>query len=424
MTISVEQPIAWFVSRGFGSFNQPWLWRQVMGMDRLQAEVVCWGRANPKEYPALGVPVHELPFPPAPYEGSGRWRYRLRNLGGGNFFAARGDERTELSRLLAARRPSVVLCHFGDVAMRLLPLARAFRTPVVAHFHGVFQNLKDRWYRWSLLRCLPQFDAVVVVNTEEEKWMLEHGVAAGRLHVVPCGAPADVFHPRPHVRVGNTIRFVVVSRLVGHKGVDYVIRAFAQVAAILPSARLDIFGEGPDGGQLRGLVRQLELERLVRFHGYVTEQALAEQLPRFDVFVQHSVSGRSGWREGSPVSVVEAAACQLPVVVSDCGGQLDQVTDGYNGFVVRQRDVSAIARAMRTLAADWHLRQRMGVNGRRRVLECFDTRLQVQRLQQVLLQVAGAQECRDEPGDDRHPDGHARPHGVHAGDPAAAAGDV
>src|SRR5690606_35427802 len=107
-----------------------------------------------------------------------------------------------------------------------------------------------------------------------------------------------------------------------------------------------------------------------------------------DVFLQHSLDHTSGWTEGFGVSITEAAASGLPLVVSRCGGIVDQVTDGINGFVTPQRDCEAMAQRMMELAQDQQLRESMGRSGHQRAKLEFDSALLIARLQDRLMNFA------------------------------------
>ena len=369
-------------SRVFGASGQPWLWRQVLGLGGFDAELLCWKRLNPTKYSTGDIAVHVLTEDPAPYDGADRWRHRLWNLPGLNFYAAVGRERRQLAELLRRDRPAVILCYFGDIAMRLLPVARREGVPVVAYFHGDFQFVNNRWYRWSLSRCLQEFAAIVVVTEAERRWMLEQGVPEDKVQVIPCGAPTDMFIPGAR-KVYGAVRFVMASRLAAEKGCDLSIEAFALVADV-PGAELHIYGDGPARSDLERLVEERGLNTQVFFHGYVEAQRFADQLPSYDIFIQHSQ-----WKEGSPVSIIEAMACGLPVVTTPVGGIAEQVVDGKTGLLVAERDVQGMAEAMRRLATNLELRQSLGGSGRERAVNFFDSSLQTQRLQQVLLGVAG-----------------------------------
>jgi glycosyltransferase involved in cell wall biosynthesis len=75
--------------------------------------------------------------------------------------------------------------------------------------------------------------------------------------------------------------------------------------------------------------------------------------------------------EGVPKSLIEAAACGLPIVTTDIPGCRELVSDGVNGFLVPLRQVESLAAALRTLLNDPALRARMGAAGRARVLEQY-----------------------------------------------------
>ena len=360
----------------------------MFGLHGFRKNVICWKRQNPLTQPAGDASVHVLKGDPAPYDGAGRWRHRLRNLLERNYYAAVGRERQQLADILRRDQPAVILCYFGDIAMRVLPVARRANVPVVAYMHGDFQFLHNRWHRWSLASVARGFAAVVVINQIEREWMLRHGVLEKNLHVIPCGAPTDVFCPRIQAPEGP-MRFVMVSRLSPAKGCEWSIRAFAQVAAELTDSELHIYGDGPLKDQLQRMVRELGLVARVAFHGWVAEHQLAVVLPRYDVFLQHSID-----KEGFGVSIVEAAACGLPVVVTGVRCIVEHVVDQKTGFCVPERDVQAMASAMRKLARSPELRRRLGSAGRVRAVELYDSATQTRRLEQVLLRVVGGRSFR------------------------------
>lgn len=369
-------------TRVFGASGQPWMWRQVVGLAGFRKQLVCWERQNLASQPTSDVTERVLPGKLAPYHNEGRWLYRCRAIFRGSFYAAVGHERTLLRELLDADRPDVILCNFGDIAMRLLPSAKRAGVPLVAYFHGDFSFIKNRWYRWSLYRSAADFAAIVVVTQAEREWLCAHGVPAERIHYIPCGAPTRTFRPAAGRRDGPP-RFVMVSRLSEEKGCDISLAAFSRVAALFPGATLDIYGDGPERAALEQLARGMELDGKVTFRGYVDEAVLAEELPRHDVFIQHSCI-----KEGSPVSIIEAMACGLPVVATPMGGIPDQVVPEKTGLLVPVGDVEAMAAAMLRLAGDAHLRRRFAEAGRDHAVRQHDAATQTARLAKLLTSVA------------------------------------
>lgn len=291
-----------------------------------------------------------------------------------------------MEKQLSELKPRVMLCHFGSTALRMLPVAQKRDIPLVAHFHGhdLSSSLRNRWYRWSLLHALEHFSAIVVVGSHQKKWMIEHGVPKERVHIIPCGVPTQVFKHKVR-QPSKGMQFICVCRLVEGKGVEYCIRAFANVVKEMINGRLIIIGDGPLESDLKALVHELRLDECVTFAGLVCPDRVRDLLSESDVFIQHSIVSSTGCVEGFGVSVAEAAATGLPIVATRCGGIVDQVIDGKTGFLVEQKDYKSMAERMLQLACDAELRQKMGQEGRKRMIKHFDTKGQIAKLEEVLL---------------------------------------
>ncbi len=378
-----------FVTRTVGEISETWMWRQMTGFQRLRTHVLAWRHVNKELFPADDMRLHLLEEPGCwPEEASGLVRrlHRLRNLPRWNFFATTRQEYAAIGRILREIQPGVMLCQYGSMGLRMLPIARRLSIPLVVHFHGsdLTVDLGSRWYRWSLGPALPQFDAIVVVNTKQKDWIVKYGVGAEKVHVIPCGVPTKELTP-PAQRNPNGLptQFIAVGRAVKLKGIDITIRAFAGVARRLPETRLVIVGDGPDREALQALARELGVGDRVCFRGWLSQSEVREELLRSDVFVQHSLVP-----EGWGVSVAEASATALPVVVTGCGGLSDQVVDGVTGLIVPTRDVRSMQEGMLKLARYPELRARMGAAGRERMVRGFDVRRQVTQLEAVLADCA------------------------------------
>ena len=369
-----------------GPPHSPWMWRQISTMRSLELHIMYWMPPEVRDIPAIGVPVHVLDADPTPYDGKGRWAFRAANLRGRNFYAARGKEDREIKNLLQSLNPSSLLCYYGEVALRTIDVAHELGIPTIAYFHGDFGFKRNRWYRWSLRRRLRRFAEIIVVTEEERAWMLRAGVPRERIQVIPCGAATNLFLPTSERPPGG-VRFVMVSRLADEKGCRESIAAFAEVAANSRDASLDIYGDGPALSELVRLVEAHQLADRVTFHGHVDSATLATTLPRYDVFIQHSLH-----REGSPVSIAEAMACGLPVVTTSVGGNVDLVIDSATGFIVAERDIPAMAQAMLRLTESAALRERMGRAARIRAVESFDATDMTSRLEQLVHRVGGLPE--------------------------------
>ena len=92
-----------------------------------------------------------------------------------------------------------------------------------------------------------------------------------------------------------------------------------------------------------------------------------------DVFAMcHVVCLPTGYGEGVPKALIEAAACGRPIVATDIAGCREIVGDGDNGLLVPAADADALAGALRRLLEDDDLRRRMGQRGREIAQQGFD----------------------------------------------------
>ena len=378
-----------FITTGMGNYSEVWMWRQLTGITRLNVSLLTPEYKNKDIYPPSGVQCKEFNFMShfANRTRYSKWFYRLRCISGWNFYAPVGEERKKIERWMFQVKPDVILAQFGTTGLGILPVAKEFDIPVVVHFHGfdLSSALNNRWYRWSLLSNLNDFSVVVVVGNHQKDWMLEHGVNENSIHLIPCGVPTDEYIYRETKKGRKKIRFIVVSRLVEKKGIEFTIKAFAIVKQNYSEVEFRIFGDGPLEGVLQDLVKDLGLEESVKFKGSIPPDRVKEEMIFADVFLQHSIEASTGDLEGSPVSTAEASSCGLPLVCSNAKGIIDQVIDGKTGFLVKEKDYKAMAEKMLILARDPELRSKMGQEGRKHMINFFDTKKQIAKLEDVLL---------------------------------------
>jgi glycosyltransferase involved in cell wall biosynthesis len=151
--------------------------------------------------------------------------------------------------------------------------------------------------------------------------------------------------------------FAYLGRLKKYKGVDLVIRAFAQMQCA--GATLEIAGSGDHRPELERLATSLDLGGRVRFLGRISEEEKVALLRR--AWGLAFASPKEGWG----ITNLEAAACGTPVVASNSPGIRESVRDGETGFLVPHGDTAAMARALERLAGSPELVASLGENGRR-----------------------------------------------------------
>ena len=200
-----------------------------------------------------------------------------------------------------------------------------------------------------------------------------------KIEVVPFGVDLEVFKPLEVKRAfpGTSIVIGTVKSLERKYGIDTLILAFALLKRKFEKddLKLIIVGDGPEKDNLKRLTKDLNIEDFVTFTGFVPHKDLPGYINMMDIFVL-----LSRVEESFGVVVVEAMACEKPVVVSRKGGLPEVVEDGVTGFVVPAENPEAAASALETLILNKDLRSSMGKRGRERVKRLYDWKENVNRM--------------------------------------------
>jgi phosphatidyl-myo-inositol dimannoside synthase len=158
---------------------------------------------------------------------------------------------------------------------------------------------------------------------------------------------------------------VSASRLVPRKGQDVLLQAWPQIRRRHNDARLLIVGEGRRRADLERAAAELSRPDDVHFAGSVSDDLLPAYLAAGDVF---ALPCRDMWHglqvEGLGLSILEASAVGLPVVVGRSGGTPDAVIDGVTGQLVDGSSATDVAAAVCSLLDDPDRARQMGAAGR------------------------------------------------------------
>ncbi len=213
------------------------------------------------------------------------------------------------------------------------------------------------------------------------------------LEHLPAGVDPVLFHPdsvaRARIRrqwlLGDAPVVVCVSRLVPRKGQDALIRAWPQVLAELPDARLLIVGGGDHAATLIRLRDRHGLQDNVILTGSVPQLELPAYFAAGDVFAMPCRTRGGGLDvEGLGIVFLEASASGLPVIAGDSGGAPEAVRPGVTGEVVDGRDPAAIAAACAGLLVDPLRSGQWGRAGRDWVNRTWSWPASAQRLASLL----------------------------------------
>jgi colanic acid/amylovoran biosynthesis glycosyltransferase len=279
---------------------------------------------------------------------------------------------------MARLRPDVAHFEWESSAVSYLLIADIWRSPVAVSCHGglkaygplathqlMFRGLQAAFERASAVQCVSEIERTEAIRL---------GLEPGKARLMPCGVDPAVFSPgAAGMRDGNPMRLIAVGWLRWLKGYEYAVRTVRTLLDEGVPARLDVFGGDPlppmqepsDRTRILHTISDLGLDDHVCMHDHVAPEVLVDRLRSAHALLHSSLS------EGLPVVVLEAMACELPVVATDCGGVREAVRDGVEGFVLPPREPARAAAALERLWQEPELRERMGKAGRARVLSNF-----------------------------------------------------
>lgn len=234
---------------------------------------------------------------------------------------------------------------------------------------GGMSGIKGKAFAWlsRLLhkRALRNCQYVIFQNADDLEAFVELGILPREKSILIQGSGVDMAanHPskrRPHSH--DRVRFVFLSRLIAPKGIYELVEATREVLRESPNSIAVVLCGATDPQNPKSITEQ-ELESwvqegLIEYRGVVPNAVAAFE--EADVAILPSY-----WLEGLPRSVVEAAAMGLPVITTSSSGCRDAVVDGETGLMVPPRDAKALAAAMKKLAGNPELRQKMGEAGRK-----------------------------------------------------------
>ena len=285
---------------------------------------------------------------------------------------------------------SVVIHHY----------AKKYGVPYVLQAHGSLprimakQRLKwiyDVFFGYRLLRDASK--VIALSQTEAQQYRVM-GVPERKIEIIPNGIDLSEYADLPskgafkkkfNIEEDEKI-ILYLGRIHRIKGIDVLVKAFADVVEKLDDVRLVVVG--PDDGylgELKALVKALRMEDNVLITGPLYGEDKLEAYVDADVYVLPSRYEIWG------MTVLEAYACGKPVIASNVYGLRDLVIDGVTGFLVEQGNVKQMAHSILSLIDDDGRAEEMSLKGKQFVKENFTIEEVVHRIENLYRDVVSSQ---------------------------------
>ena len=263
-------------------------------------------------------------------------------------------------------KPSVILCNGGLPCQLAVPVASMLGTPVLCHFHHPAP--KRYFYIW-LVRYVTRlmFPSNYTRENVAEKCGRDGVVIYNAIDVETRFVPSIEKDRRYREELNiedNKIVVGQVGHLSAHKRPDFLVHSFAKALKLLPDLHLVLVGYGPLYEELQKLVEKMGLQRAVTLAGYVPDV-----LPYYKhVFDINVLASRV---EGLGISVIEASACSVPSIVTDCTGLREVVDSHVTGLTFEKDNQGQLTDCILLLARDSGLRKKYALAAREKAVKTF-----------------------------------------------------
>lgn len=227
-----------------------------------------------------------------------------------------------------------------------------------------WQNLPRRYpppFRWIERSCYAAAAGAIAGNAEALDVLRQKGYGGPAWVIPQVGVDPQIFYRRPAAPSALAFTVGFCGRLRPQKGVHLLIEA---VAALGDGARLELLGWGQEEPRLRALAAARGLGGRFIIHSALPSERVPDFLSRLDVLALPSLTFPN-WKEQFGRVLMEAMACEVPVVGSDSGEIAHVIGDA--GLLFPEGDVAALTASLRRLRDDHALRRDLGWRGLTRV---------------------------------------------------------
>lgn len=282
----------------------------------------------------------------------------------------------KLKEIIREFKPDIVHTHASKAGALGRKAAKSCNVPVIVHtfhghvFHSYFGSMKTQVFKLIERNLAKKSTGIIAISNIQKKELTElHTICQpSKVEVIPLGFDLLPFREkrfmeRQNVRehyglVDSDIAIAIVGRIAAIKDHAFFLDVIDNVLkSTSKSIKVFIVGDGPDRGVIEERVREIN----TRFNNSIIMTSWIEDIGTFNAGMD--IICLSSKNEGTPVSLIEAQAANIPIVTTDVGGVRDIIDVDKTGFVVPQGDREMYTRKLLELCEDEKIRNKMSQNG-------------------------------------------------------------
>jgi glycosyltransferase involved in cell wall biosynthesis len=274
-------------------------------------------------------------------------------------------------RLVLKNKYNIIHVHwpFPHFFFTLIP-KMFFQIKIISSFHGT----GPKWVQFNIPQFKPLFKFIIkysdliTVNSSYTRDKIINKIKEGNVKIVPFGSAIDEEKINYEVEPN---KLLFVGRLVGRKGINYLIEAMALLKEEYPDLKLSIVGDGPQKSNLEKLIKKLNLEDKITLFGALPPNKLGYHYKTCSIFILPSIIDEIDNTETLGVVLIEALTYKKPAIASEVGGIVDIIKDKETGLLVKEKNSEELAHAIRTLLSNPKLAKSLGEKGYKHIQNNF-----------------------------------------------------
>ena len=282
----------------------------------------------------------------------------------------------KIKEIIREFKPDIVHTHASKAGALGRKAAFSCGVPVVVHtfhghvFHSYFGKVKTLLYKFIERRLAKRSSAIIAISEIQKKELSEiHKICpASKVKVIPLGFDLEKFHSRIATHrdltrekygIGkNEVAVAIIGRLTAIKNHAFFFRVVERVLEQgISRAKFFVVGDG----DLRDFVQGRSRELNERFGEKIFLTSWIKDIASFNAGMD--IICLTSDNEGTPVSLIEAQASEIPVITTDVGGVRDIMLDKKSGFIIQKGDLKDYAEKLVFLIENDEIRRKMSQNG-------------------------------------------------------------